>query len=58
MTKFKSLGNVNYSTERGNDYGQVEGTVIKIEKNKVYLSGLMFDFYISLNDFKKYNKIK
>lgn len=54
-TKFKSVKPIQIQHERGTDYIQIEGTVQKIENDRVYLKGLFYDFSISLNDFQNRN---
>lgn len=58
MLKFKSLKPVHVKHERGEDFVQIEGEVIKIEGNRVFLKGLMYDFSISLSDFNTRNILK
>jgi len=52
---FKSINPVEVKHPRGNDFIQIEGTVTKIEKNRVHLRGLFYDFSISLKDFQTRN---
>jgi hypothetical protein len=52
---FKSSSPVKYTHERGIDIDNIEGTVIRIEGNRVYLKGLFCDFSISKSDFLKKN---
>jgi hypothetical protein len=58
VTKFKSVKPIKIQNERGTDYVQIEGTVQKIENDRVYLKGLMYDFSISLSDFQTRNICK
>ena len=55
-TKFKSTRPINVKTDRGIDLINTVGEVQKIEGNRVYLKGLMYDFSISKSSFEKYNK--
>jgi len=54
--KFKSIRPVKITHERGTEVvNNVCGSVIRIEKNKVLLRGLMYDFSISKSDFQNLN---
>lgn len=55
ITTFKSIRPVTVKHERGTDKIQAQGTVIKIEGNRVYLKGPTYDFSISLKDFEQFN---
>lgn len=57
-TKFKSVRPVNVHTERGTDFIQIEGIVKEVKGNKVFLKGIMYDFWISKNDFELFNICK
>ena len=52
---FKSLIPIKVTHERGVDWVQTEGTVIKQEGKQVYLKGLIYDFSISKHDFDTKN---
>lgn len=54
-TKFKSVRPVKVTHERGTSTTTIEGEVTKIENDRVYLKGLIYDFSISKNIFEKYN---
>jgi len=54
-TKFKSVRPVKVTHERGTSTTIIEGEVTKIENDRVYLKGLIYDFSISKNIFEKYN---
>lgn len=54
-TFFKSVVPVEITHERGTEYTEIEGTVLKIEKNRVFLKGMFFEFSISLKDFQTAN---
>ena len=52
---FKSVRKIRVEHERGTDFIQIEGTVIEEKDGRVYLSGLLYDFSISTEDFLKFN---
>lgn len=54
-TFFKSVVPVKITHERGTEYSEIEGTVLRIEKDRVFLKGMFFDFSISLKDFQEAN---
>jgi hypothetical protein len=57
-TKFKSVRKIEVKHDRGTDFIQTEGKVIKIENDMVYLKGLSYYFSISKSDFLNYNLYK
>lgn len=55
---FKSVRAHNYTTDRGEDFGEVSGTIISVSGNNFKLKGIMYDFTITKSVFNKYNKFK
>jgi hypothetical protein len=57
--QFKATKKIEIKHERGVEIqNQVCGTVIKIDGDRVYLKGEMYDFNISKSNFEKFNKFK
>ena len=57
--KFKSIEKINIKTKNGDSFTNVEGELIGIVGDRVYLKGSAYDFSISLNDYKTKNiKVK
>ena len=54
---FKSISPIKIEHERGCDIvSSIEGEVIKVESDRVFLKGLIYDFNISILDFESNNK--
>ena len=56
--QFKSITPVIYYTDRGEDFGNIEGTFIKENGEFVVLQGIGFEFEILKNDYINLNKFK
>lgn len=44
--KVKSYSSVNYQTERGEDFGQIEGELVSEDNLRYYFKGIMYNWNI------------
>lgn len=55
---FKAIKSVVYYTDRGEDEGLIEGTVLKVVGDIVFLQGIFFPFKIHIQTYLEFNKFK